>query len=107
VRALSVSALIATGFGALVAYGTYWGGCLSESGGSTMCPMNEPTNTMQAQLVLGIVGVIPALLMAFFAFRGRGRPAKATLVIGLVMWAVWGVLNDASVHGWGDDMWFQ
>jgi hypothetical protein len=107
VRTLSVFALVAAGFGALIAYGTYWASCLSESGGSTMCPMNEPTNTMQAQLVLGIVGVIPALLLVLFAFRGRRTPAKAALLIGLVMWAVWGVLNDASVHGWSDDMWFQ
>ena len=106
-RTLSVFALVATGFGALIAYATYWAGCLSESGGSTMCPMNEPTNTMQAQLVLGLVGVIPALLMVFWAFRGRRAPAMVALVIGLVMWAVWGVLNDASVHGWGDDMVFQ
>jgi hypothetical protein len=62
---------------------------------------------MQAQLVLGLAGVIPAAAMAFFAFRRHPTAARVALVTGLVMWAVWALLNDASVHGWEDDMVFR
>jgi Na+/proline symporter len=103
-RALSVLALLAAAFGALIAYVTYWAMCFSESGGSTMCPEGEPTSTMSAQLIVGLVGVAPAILLVFFAFRGAKRPAVATLVLGLVLWAAWAVLNDAAVHEWGADM---
>src|SRR5215210_5593265 len=100
-RAFSVVAVGAAAVGALVSYGTYWAMCLSESGGSTMCPDGEPTNTMDAQLIVGLVGVLPAVAMAFFAFRGARRPAVAMLVLGLMLWAGWAFLNDAAVHEWG------
>ena len=105
-RALSVLALLAAAFGAFIAYLTYWILCFSESGGSTMCPEGEPTTTMSAQLVVGLAGVIPALAMALFAFRGAQRLAVAALVLGLVWWAGWAFLNDAAVHEWGSDMRF-
>jgi Na+/proline symporter len=105
-RVVSLVALVAAGFGAVGAYLAYWAGCLSESGGSTMCPMNEPSTTMTAQLVVGYAGVLPAAVMVFFAFRGRPRAARAALVVALVTWAVWALLVDATVHGWNDDMQF-
>jgi hypothetical protein len=103
-RALSIAAVVAAAFGALVAYSTYWAMCFSESGGSTMCPEGEATATMSAQLIVGLVGVAPAILMAFFAFRGAKRLAVAALVLGLALWAGWAFLNDAAVHEWGSDM---
>jgi hypothetical protein len=103
-RTLSVVAVVAAAFGALAAYATYWAMCFSESGGSTMCPEGEPTTTMSAQLVVGLVGVVPAILMACFAFRGAKRLAVAALVLGLALWAGWAFLNDAAVHEWGSDM---
>jgi hypothetical protein len=42
-----------------------------------MCPEGEATTTMSAQLIVGLVGVVPAVLMAFFAFRGAKRAAVA------------------------------
>jgi hypothetical protein len=103
-RALSVAALVAAAFGGLVAYLTYWVMCFSESGGSTMCPVGEPTTTMSAQLVVGLAGMLPALAMAVFAFRGARRLALAALAVGLVWWVGWAILNDAAVHEWGSDM---
>ncbi len=91
-------------FGAFVALITYSLLCHGDSGGSTMCPDGQATSTMTAQLIVGVIGVLPPLAMAFFAFRGARRPAVAALVVGLLLWAGWAVLNDASVHGWGSDM---
>jgi hypothetical protein len=100
-RAASLLATAAAGFGAFIALITYRILCFDESGGSTMCPDGHPTTTMKAQLIVGFVGIVPAVVMAFFAFRGAKRLAIAALVVGLVLWAGWGLLNDAAVHGWG------
>jgi hypothetical protein len=78
--------------------------CESESGGSTMCPMGEPTTTMNAQVLVGYAGILPAAAMAYFAFGGRTKAAKVALAVGLLWWAGWIFLNDASVHGWNDGM---
>jgi hypothetical protein len=104
VRALSILAVVAAGFGTLVAWGNHWAMCESESGGSTMCPLGEPSTTMTAQLVAGMAGTLPALVMAYFAFRGRRTEAQVALAVGLLWWAGWAFLNDASIHGWGDGM---
>lgn len=66
-----------------------------------MCPEGQPTATMKAQLIVGFVGLLPALAMGFFAFRGAKRAAIAALIAGLALWAGWGFLNNAAVHGWG------
>jgi Na+/proline symporter len=105
-RALSVVAVAGAMVGAFVALITYSVLCHGESSGSTMCPDGQATSTMIAQLIVGLLGLLPPLAMAFFAFRGAKRPAVAALVVGLVVWAGWAVLNDAAVHEWGSDMRF-
>jgi hypothetical protein len=100
-RIVSLVALVAAGFGAVGAYLAYWVGCLSESGGSTMCPMNEPTTTMTAQLVVGYAAVVPAAATVFLAFRGRSRAARVALGIVLLMWAAWGLLVNAALGSGG------
>jgi hypothetical protein len=103
-RALSVVALLGAAFGAFLGWATYWAMCESESGGSTMCPNNEPTLTMNAQLYGGYAGLIPAAVVAYFAFRGSRTAAKVALAVGLVYWVAWLFVNDASIHGWNDHM---
>ena len=103
-RVVSVLALVGAVFGAFVGYLTYEVMCFNEIGGSTMCPRGHPTTTMTAQLVVGLGGIVPAVLMVFFAFRGAKRAAASALVMGLVLWAAWAFLNDAAVHQWGSDM---
>jgi Na+/proline symporter len=103
-RTLSLVALFAAAFGALIAITTYEIFCFGESGGSTMCPDGKPSTTMTAQLVVGLAGLVPAAVMAYFAFRDARRLAVAALLVGLVLWAGWVLLNDAAVHEWGSDM---
>jgi hypothetical protein len=104
VRALSIVAILGAAFGAFVASVTYWAMCESESGGSTMCPMGEPTLTMDAQRYGGYAGLLPAVAMVYLAFIGRRTAAKFALLIGILWWIGWAVLNDASIHGWDTDM---
>jgi hypothetical protein len=104
VRALSVLALAAAAFGAFIGFVSYVVLCFEESGGSSMCPEGEATTTMSAQLIVALVGLVPPLVMVFFAFRGAKRPAVAALVLGLALWVGWAFLNDAAVHEWGSDM---
>jgi hypothetical protein len=104
VRVFSLITLAAAVFGSYVAYLTYALLCFGELGGSTMCPNANPSTTMTLQLVVGLVGVVPAAYFVFCVFRNRRRQAAALLIGGLLMWAGWAVLNDAAVHGWGDSM---
>jgi hypothetical protein len=103
-RILSIAGVVASAFGALIAYVTYEVMCFGESGGSTMCPDGDPTGTMSAQLIVGLLGIVPAAAMAFFAFRGQKRPAVVALIVGVVVWTGWALLNDAAVHDWGSEM---
>jgi hypothetical protein len=52
------------------------------------------------QFILGWIGIAPALVMAYFVYRGRNHQAVIALVVGMIVWAGWGILNDAAVHGW-------
>ena len=86
-QAFSIPSLAAAAFGTLMALVTYEVICFGESGGSTMCPDGEPTTTLSAQLVVRLVGLVPALAMVFFAFRDAKRPVVAALAVGLALWA--------------------
>jgi hypothetical protein len=73
-------------------------------GGSTMCPQGEATTTMTAQLVVGLARMAPQLAMVGFAFHDRRQAVVAALVVGLILWVGWALLNNAAVHGWDSDM---
>lgn len=105
-RALSIAALVAAAFGTFIAFVTYAVLCNGESGGSTACPNGEATETMIAQLIVGLLGLLPPAVMAYFAHQDRRTPALIALILGVVLWIGWGVLNDAAVHGWGSGMRF-
>jgi hypothetical protein len=100
----SLITLAAAVLGSFVAYLTYALLCFGDSGGSTMCPNGHPSTTMTFQLVVGLLGVVPAAYFVFCVFRDRNRRAAAVLIGGLLMWAGWALLNDAAVHGWGGGM---
>ena len=103
-RGFSALALVAAAFGAFIAVVTYEVLCFGESGGSTTCPDGAPTTTMAAQLIVGLVGLVPPSVAVFFAFQDEKRVAIRALVAGLGLWTVWAFLNDAAVHEWGSGM---
>ena len=105
-RALSIVAFVAAAFGTFIALVTYAVLCNGESGGSTSCPNGHATETMNAQLMIGLLGLLPPAVMGYFAHRHRRGPALIALILGVVLWVAWGVLNDAAVHGWGSEMRF-
>ena len=59
----------------------------------------HPPAAMEAQLVLGLVGLIPAAVLVYAVARSRWRLAAWTLAIGIVLYAAWGLLNNLTVHG--------
>jgi hypothetical protein len=52
------------------------------------------------QLIIALAGLPPTVLFAWALHRHRDRQALLWLVTGIVVYLGWGVLNDASVHGW-------
>lgn len=95
-RAASVILALAALGGAFVAWVTY--------GIETASARNPPTGPLTWQLIVAMIGLAPAGFMVYFSFTGASRKVMASLVIGLAIWAAWGVLNDAAVHGWDSDM---
>ena len=96
-RALSLVLLAAAVFGTFFAWVVYAFGVSGDSSDGTAGA------TLTWQLVTGVFGVVPAAAMVYFSFTSSNRKAVAALAIGLLVWAAWGVLNDAAVHGWGRD----
>jgi hypothetical protein len=50
------------------------------------------------QLAVACIGVVPVGFMIWAAFTNRRRLTLFWLVVSLVVYAVWGFLNDAAVH---------
>ena len=103
---VAVLLFLAAAFGGVVAWATYGIGCYGESYGSSLCPDGDATTTMTLQLVVALVGVAVAAAMLAFVWRGRTRLARGALAAAIAIFALWAVLNDASVHGWDRDMVF-
>ncbi len=99
-RALSLASVVAASFGAFIAYLTYGLLCAGSDNGSC----GADSTAMKAQLVIGLLGLIPVGAMVYFSFKGSRLGAVVSLVVGLLIWAGWAVLNDAAVHGWDSDM---
>jgi hypothetical protein len=69
-----------------------------------MCPVGEPTATMTTRFVLALVGFGIAVVMFLCSRAGYERAALWLMLAGVLVFAVWAVLNDAAVHEWGHDM---
>jgi hypothetical protein len=52
------------------------------------------------QLLVSLIGLVPAYLMVRNVNRGRTREAGKFLLIGLMIYFVWAALNNAAVYGW-------
>jgi hypothetical protein len=91
--AIGVAAASAAAFAAFIAYLT--NGLLSTGDvGSHETPL------LIWQLVVALVGLVPAGLFTWALCTRRDRQARLWLATGIVIYLAWGVLNDASVHGW-------
>jgi hypothetical protein len=98
-RILSVILAFGAIFGAFIAWVTYALLCASSDTGC-----GDARGIMTTQLIVGVVGLGAPAAMVYFSFKGSNRRAVVALIIGLIIWATWVVLNDAAVHGWGRDM---
>jgi hypothetical protein len=54
------------------------------------------------QLIVALVGLLPAGWFVWALYRRSDRQALLWLVTGMVVYLAWGVLNDAAVHGWSN-----
>lgn len=91
----AVGAVLAACVAAFIAYAT--NGVLStEESGSHETPL------LIAQAIVGLVGLLPVGLFARALVRRRDFQAVVWLCIGVVVYLVWGLLNDAAVHGWAN-----
>jgi hypothetical protein len=103
---VAIVLFLAAAFGGLIAWVTYSVMCYGESGGSSMCPDGVATTTMTMQLMIALLGVAIAAVMLGFAWHRKIRAARGAMLAALAIFALWAVLNDASVHGWDHDMMF-
>jgi hypothetical protein len=63
---------------------------------------SHETPLLITQLIIAVIGLFPAGLFARALVRRLDPQAVMSLVIGLVIYLGWGVLNDAAVHGWAN-----
>ena len=54
----------------------------------------------RGQFAVSLVGLVPAGLLVFGTATRRVRVAVAALVGGLLTYAAWGLLADATANGW-------
>jgi hypothetical protein len=52
--------------------------------------------------IVALAGLLPAGAVVRALFRRKDRLAFVWVVIGMGVYLAWGVLNDASVHGWSN-----
>jgi hypothetical protein len=52
------------------------------------------------QVLVALLGLLPAIFMVRAVWRAENRRAMAWLMLALVTYALWAILNDAMVHGW-------
>ena len=98
-RLIAVLLFLAAAFATLVAGDAYWALCLQTDAGPCVYG-SGPEWELVAQLITGALGLVPAALMVYFAFRRRSKPFLFFLALALLTYAAWGILLDASVHGW-------
>jgi hypothetical protein len=65
-----------------------------------LCEANcHPSVPLEAQLIVALVGLVPVAVLLYAVAFGRKRLAACALVIGLAVYAAWGLLNNLAVHG--------
>lgn len=93
----SLALLGGAAFALLVAGVVNWLACENE--GTEACGRQD---LAFAQLVLAIIGLVPALVLVVAAALRKRRIAALAMAIGVPVYLAWAVLMDAAVHGWDD-----
>lgn len=93
--AVGVAAVFAACFAAIIA-------CATNAILSTEESYAHETTLLIAQLIVAAVGLLPAGLFARALIRRNDSEAVVWLVVGVLVYLGWGVLNDAAVHGWAN-----
>lgn len=62
---------------------------------------SHPTPLLVAQMAVAAAGLVPVAVLARLIVRGFRRSAFVAGAVAVLVYLAWGVLNDASVHGWG------
>jgi hypothetical protein len=91
--AVGIAVALVAVFAAFIAY-------LSNGLLSTGDAGSHETPLLIWQLIVALVGLLPAGLFTWALCTRRDRQARLWLATGIVIYLAWGVLNDASVHGW-------
>ncbi len=60
------------------------------------------TPLLAAQLAVAVAGLLPAAALGRATYRGDGAASVFCLGLGILVYLAWGILNDASVHGWAN-----
>jgi uncharacterized protein (TIGR03382 family) len=63
---------------------------------------DHTTPLLNEQLIVGVAGLLPVGVLAVAILRRRNRTAVALAVVAIATYLFWGILNDASVHGWSN-----
>ena len=87
----------ATGLAVLIALATSWAIC--DEVPASACETRSP---LTAQLVVAVAGLVPVGLLIRAIWRLRGAQVAVWFIVAAVTYLLWGVLNDAAVHGWGN-----
>jgi hypothetical protein len=90
---LSLVVLIGAVFAAVVALATVLYTCDDPTSGH--CENRGPFRT---QLVVALLGLVPALSSVVASLLRRDSLALASFVLAVLVYVVWAFLNDAAVH---------
>jgi hypothetical protein len=88
-----LGAMLASG-GAVIASVVAWVTRVNLCEGSCHVPP-----VLEAQLVVALAGLVPALVLLYATARWRTRLAVWALMSGIAIYAAWGLLNNVAVHG--------
>jgi uncharacterized membrane protein YhaH (DUF805 family) len=87
---------------AFVVLGSLFATWLAIATKGLLCEGECRSGLLALQTVAAVAGLLPACLTFVAALRDRRRQALFWFLITVVVYLLWGVLNDAAVHGWSD-----
>jgi hypothetical protein len=93
----ALALLAGAAFAFLVAAVVNWLACENE--GTEACSRQDLAS---AQLLLAMIGLLPALVLVVATALSKRRIAVLALAVGVPVYLAWALLMDAAIHGWDD-----